>query len=173
MLWPRAHAIPRVNKVKNWASWCINNLNYNKVVGQSAYHLPMILPFLAQRLFLIQISWNSKSVLSLGSYTCKNGQIRSAGRTVRQNRQFSGDRFFHVLDHLESIWKKKFSINFCPKKNFEIYRDDMIVSFLPGRGLKCSCNKSQILEIQLDMLKCDIEKNLLQFYQYKLFSNSD
>ena len=30
-----------------------------------------------------------------------------------------------------------------------------------------------ILEIQLDMLKCDIEKNLLQFYQYKLFSNSD
>ena len=83
----------------------------------------MILPFLAQRLFLIQISWNSKSVLSLGSYTWKNGQIRSAGRTVRQNRQFSGDRFFHVLDHLESIWKKKnFSKNFRPKKLRKISR---------------------------------------------------
>ena len=169
MLWPRAHAIPRVNKVKNWASWCINNLNYNKGVGQSAYHLPMTLPFLAQRLFLIQISWNLKSVLSFGSYTWKNGQSQSTGRTVRQNQQFSGDSFFSPFGPLENFFQQKF----LPKKSFEIYCNDMIVLFLPGRGLKCSCNKSQILEIQLDMLKCDIEKNLLQFYQYKLFSNSD
>ena len=91
--------------------------------SQSAYHLPMILPFLAQRLFLIQISWNLKSVLSLGSYTWKNGQIRSAGRTIRQNRRFSGDRFFHVLDHLESIWKKKISAKIFAQKNLEKFRD--------------------------------------------------
>ena len=104
--------------------------------GQSAYHLPMILPFLAQRLFLIQISWNSKSVLSLGSYTWKNGQIRSAGRTVRQNRQFSGDRFFHVLDHLESIWKKKISAKIFAQKNLEKFRDlsQEHLSPLPGRN---------------------------------------
>ena len=42
-----------------------------------------------------------------------------------------------------TIWsrfgKKKFQQKFSPKKTFEIfeiYRDDMIVSFLPGRGLK-------------------------------------
>ena len=131
MLWPRAHAIPRVNKVKNWASWCINNLNYNKGVGQSAYHLPMTLPFLAQRLFLIQISWNLKSVLSFGSYTWKNGQSQSTGRTVRQNQRFSGDSFFSPFGPLEKFFQQKF----LPKKSFEIYRngryDDIIaINFL-------------------------------------------
>ena len=71
--------------------------------GQSAYHVTMILPFLAQRLFLIQISWNSKSVLSLGSYTWKNGQIRSADR----------DRRFFA--------KKNFQQKFSPKKTEQFW----------------------------------------------------
>ena len=103
----------------------------------------MILPFLAQRLFLIQISWNSKSVLSLGSYTWKNGQIRSAGRTVRQNRRFSGDRFFHILDHLESIWKIFFQQKFSPKKTFEIYRTNTWVLYREEMKLSCHRDKSR------------------------------
>ena len=83
--------------------------------GQSAYHLTMILPFLAQRLFFIQISWNLKSVLSLGSYTWKNGQIRSAVR----GRRFFADCFFFTF---WTIWsrlaKKKFQQKFSPKKTW-------------------------------------------------------
>ena len=41
---------------------------------------------------------------------------------------FSPTGFFHVLDHLESIGKNFFSAKILARKNFEIYRDDVIIS---------------------------------------------
>ena len=124
------------NLQKSAPNLIVENIVSNK--GGISKCLPhaTILPFLAQRLFLIQISWNSKSVLSLGSYTWKNGQIRSAGRTVRQNRRFSGDCFFHVLDHLGVDLEICFSAKIFAQKNLEKFRDLLQehLSPLPGRN---------------------------------------
>ena len=61
----------------------------------------------------------------------------SVRRTVRpENRQFVRRfffMFFHVLDHLESIWKKKFQPKFLTKKNLSteyLTIDDVIMRLI-------------------------------------------
>ena len=69
----------------------------------------------------------------MGSYTCKNGQILRRSAIFRRP-------FFSRFGPFGVDWQKKISAKIFASKKlnffFEIYRDDMIVSFLPGRGLK-------------------------------------
>ena len=61
-----------------------------------------------------------------------------AGRPVGN----TGDRFFHVLDHLESIWNFFFN-QICDQKTFEIYRRKTRVLYREKMKLSCHRDKSR------------------------------
>ena len=71
---------------------------------------------------LFDIVWDLYLILS----TCKNGQIRSAGRSGSRPVGKTGNHFFHVLGYLELICKKNVLEIFIQKMKLSCHRNNMI-----------------------------------------------